>query len=77
MPLKDPNTEKNSGIGLFSALGLLGNVGLTLAGAVGIGMICGIGLDNFIGTGHLFTVVGGILGAAGGFLALYRKIMKK
>jgi F0F1-type ATP synthase assembly protein I len=40
-------------------------------------MVCGLGLDNLTGTGHLFTVVAGILGAAGGFLALYRKIMRK
>lgn len=48
--------------------------GTALAGAVIGGLIVGMLLDRWLGTGPWLAVAGLLLGAAGGFLELFRAL---
>lgn len=68
--------EKPGGAGIFSALALLSEIGLTMAGCVAMMMGVGWMVEKLIDTGGLITVLFGLAGAAMGFMAVYRRILK-
>ena len=55
-------------------LALASRVGLELVAATVLGAGLGYGLDRWLGTGPWLVVVGVVLGAAAGFLAVYRLV---
>jgi ATP synthase protein I len=55
-------------------LALASRVGLELVAATVLGAGLGYGLDRWLGTGPWLLVVGVVLGAAAGFLAVYRLV---
>ena len=55
-------------------LALASRVGLELVAATLLGAGLGYGLDRWLGTGPWLLVVGVVLGAAAGFLAVYRLV---
>jgi ATP synthase protein I len=55
-------------------LALASRVGLELVAATVLGAGLGYALDRWLGTGPWLLVVGVVLGAAAGFLAVYRLV---
>lgn len=55
-------------------LALASRVGLELVAATVIGAGLGYALDRWLGTGPWLMVVGVVLGAAAGFLGIYRLV---
>ncbi len=55
-------------------LALASRVGLELVAATVLGAGLGYGLDRWLGTGPWLLVVGVVLGAVAGFLAVYRLV---
>ena len=55
-------------------LALASRVGLELVAATVLGAGLGYGLDRWLGTEPWLLVVGVVLGAAAGFLAVYRLV---
>lgn len=55
-------------------LALASRVGLELVAATLLGAGLGYGLDRWLGTGPWLLVVGVVLGAVAGFLAVYRLV---
>lgn len=51
-------------------------IGLELAGAVMLGAACGWWADKKLGTGPWLTLVGALLGIAGGFYVVARELFK-
>ena len=56
-------------------LGLLAQIGLSMAVSIYIGYRLGSALDRALATDMVFTLVGSALGIGAGFLASYRMIM--
>lgn len=63
-------------VGIFSALALLSEIGLTMAGCVAMAMGTGWMIEKLIDTGGLLPVLFGLAGAVLGFVAVYRRILK-
>ena len=57
---------------LARALALVGQLGFTVAGGVAAGVAAGWALDRWAGTRAVFTILGILVGLAGGALAAYR-----
>ena len=55
-------------------LALASRVGLELVASTVLGAGLGYGLDRWLGTGPWLLVVGVVLGAVAGFLAVYRLV---
>jgi ATP synthase protein I len=55
---------------------LLSRVGLVMAFSLLFFFFIGMKLDSFVGTFPLFTIIGVLLGVAGGFYNVYRAIME-
>ena len=50
-------------------------LGLTMAGSIGLGLAVGYYLDRWLGTGGLLLVLFILLGVFGGGITCYRQIM--
>ena len=57
-------------------LGLLGSLGFAAAACIIGGVLGGCYLDNQLGTGVAFLIVGTLLGVAGACVLAYRWIMR-
>lgn len=57
-------------------LTLVTQLGLTMAGSIGLGFFAGFYLDRWLGTRGLFLIVFILLGVAGGFITVFREITK-
>jgi ATP synthase protein I len=57
-------------------LALVSQVGLTMAGSIGLCFAIGYFLDKWLGTRGIFLVIFIILGVIGGGVTVYRQIMK-
>ena len=53
---------------------LVMQIGLTMAGCILFCFFIGLYLDRWLGTGGLFTIIGILLGIAGGGVTVYRQI---
>lgn len=51
-------------------------LGLQLAASVVLFMLAGRWLDGKLGTGQWLTLVGALVGGAGGFYSLYRNVVR-
>ncbi len=51
-------------------------IGLTMAGSIIFCMYVGRLLDNWLGTGGIFTIIFILLGIVGGGVVVYRQIME-
>ncbi|MBW1714077.1 MAG: AtpZ/AtpI family protein [Deltaproteobacteria bacterium] len=56
-------------------LALVSQLGLTMAGSIGLGFALGFYLDRWLGTRGIFLVVFILLGVAGGGWTCYRQVM--
>ncbi|MFP4200609.1 MAG: AtpZ/AtpI family protein [Bacillota bacterium] len=56
-------------------LSLLFHIGILIVASIYIGFLGGSWLDDYLGAGMSFTVVGVILGVASGFWGSYRVMM--
>lgn len=73
-------TRKAPPMSTVQALAIASQFGVSLAVAVGVGLLVGQWLDGRLGTGLLFTLVGVFLGLAGAGMTtvtLYRNSLKK
>lgn len=68
---QDP-LHKRSGA---SQAGEYAGVGLQFAGAILIFLFLGIKLDEWLGTEPWFLILGVFVGSAGGFWAMYRRLV--
>lgn len=59
---------------LFSALGLVTQIGLVVAVSIYLGWLAGSFLDGRWGNGYLFSVLGLVVGVFAGFLVVYQMI---
>lgn len=62
---------------VFSALALVGQVGLTMGAAIGLGVVGGLYLDRWFGGRGIFLVLMIALGIASGGYAVYKLMMKE
>ncbi len=62
---------------VFSALALVGQVGLTMGAAIGLGVLGGLYLDRWLGGRGIVLVLMIALGIASGGYAVYKLMMKE
>jgi F0F1-type ATP synthase assembly protein I len=60
----------------YDEIAIVSQLGLTMAGSILFCLAVGYGLDEWLGTGRIFTVVFILLGILGGGVTVYRQIMK-
>jgi ATP synthase protein I len=60
---------------VFAAFALLGQVGLTVAAGLAVGMLAGWGLDRWLGTRPAFLIAGMVLGLGGGAVSAGRLLL--
>jgi len=60
----------------LTAFSLVGQIGLIMFASVAIGLIGGMYLDRWLGTGHVFMIILTLLGVASGFRAVYLMVKK-
>lgn len=71
-PEMTPRNQPNSGFGLgHKYLGM----GLRFAGGIILFMLVGLGLDRWLGSMPVGTIVGTLAGAVLSFLSVYRELM--
>ncbi|MBP2637708.1 MAG: putative F0F1-ATPase subunit Ca2+/Mg2+ transporter [Firmicutes bacterium] len=68
MPEKPGNT--------WAALGVAGNIGLTMVATIAVGLFGGRWLDNFFASSPWCTVSGIVVGMLAGLWSTYKKIIK-
>lgn len=61
---------------LLDTLAFGGQLGLTMAGSIGLGLFIGYKLDKWLGTKGLFIIIFIILGIIGGGVKIYIEINK-
>ncbi len=59
---------------LIKQLGTLSTLGIAFAVAISIGTAVGYGLDRWLGTSPLFTIIFFFFGVAAGYLNIFRAI---
>ena len=74
--MSDDHPPEKDKLGLLQAMGLVLQLGLTLAAIAGGAAYVGIVLDRKAGTGWIFTAGFSLLGVAGSFYALYKMVMR-
>ena len=62
---------------VFSALALVGQVGLTMGAAIGLGVVGGLYLDRWLDASGIVLVLMIGLGIAAGGYAVYKLMMKE
>jgi ATP synthase protein I len=60
----------------YDEIAIVSQLGLTMAGSILLCLAAGYGLDKWLDTKPLFTIVFIILGIIGGGVTVYRQIMK-
>ncbi|MFO7774923.1 MAG: AtpZ/AtpI family protein [Candidatus Hydrogenedentota bacterium] len=61
---------------VFSALALVGQVGLTMSASIGLGVVAGLYLDRWLKASGIVLVLMIGLGIAGGGYGVYKLMMK-
>ena len=56
---------------IFRAIGLLGQLGVSMAACIFVGVIAGKYLDIWFGTSPVFLIMGSIIGGVASFKVLY------
>lgn len=59
---------------ILEQLNIVTQLGLTMVGSIGLGLLIGYYLDKWLGTGGIFLVVFIFLGVIGGGHTVYRQI---
>ena len=59
---------------IFEQLTLVSQLGLTMAGSIGLGFAIGYFLDKWLGTRGIFLILFILLGIVGGGYTVYRQI---
>lgn len=59
---------------IFEQLTLVSQLGLTMAGSIGLGFVIGFYLDKWVGTRGIFLTLFILLGIGGGGYTVYRQI---
>jgi ATP synthase protein I len=59
---------------LYEAFSLAGSIGLSMVATILVGLFGGRLMDNWLGTGPWFTLVGILLGMVSGFWATYKQV---
>ena len=62
---------------MFSALSMVGTIGLNMVATVAVGLFGGRAVDNWLGTSPWATVTGIVLGMVAGLWATYKRIIGK
>jgi len=60
----------------WGSLALVGQLGLTIALPIALGAIGGNFLDGYVHTGHLFVLLGLLLGLTSGIYGAYRLLAR-
>lgn len=68
-PRRDPKM-----LGVYREYGPYLTLGIQLAAAVVIFLVAGVWADSKLGTSPLFTLLGLLLGSAGGFIKFFRTV---
>ncbi len=76
MPQGRENSDESRPRAGMSRTLVLTTVGITLAVSVGLGAVVGMWLDRHWGTEPWLTVAGLLVGAAAGFLELWRTVQR-
>jgi ATP synthase protein I len=63
--------------GYLKYLALVGEVGVVIAASIGGGLLAGVLLDRWLGTGPVLTVVLLLAGIAAGFLQMFRLLLPR
>ena len=61
---------------VWESLGALAGIGFVIAVPIALGVILGSYLDHRLNTGHLFLLLGLLLGLISGFYGAYRLISR-
>lgn len=61
---------------LLYALGLVAQIGLVIVISAGLGWWGGAYLDQRLGSGYVWSVIGMLLGVVSGFIAVYRMLLR-
>ncbi len=61
---------------LLAVLALVGQLGFIMAGSILGGLLAGVYLDRWLGSGPVLTIVLLLCGIGGGFVAVYRLVMR-
>ena len=61
-------------LGVYREYGPYLTLGIQLAAAVVIFLVLGVWVDSKLGTSPLFTLLGLLLGSAGGFIKFFRTV---
>ncbi|MBN1593561.1 MAG: AtpZ/AtpI family protein [Candidatus Coatesbacteria bacterium] len=60
----------------FRSFGLITQIGLTVVLAIGIGFAGGFYIDRWLDTGHVFLIIGILLGIGAAFFNVYRMLLR-
>ncbi len=71
-----PRGKPESQLSALTAIALVGQVGLIMAGAIGAGFMAGLFLDRWLGARGLALTAMILLGVAAGGYTVYRIILK-
>lgn len=66
--------RKTTPLGVYREYGPYLTLGIQLAAAVVIFLVVGVWADSRLGTSPLFTLLGLLLGSAGGFIKFFRTV---
>jgi len=75
-PEKSPDQQISALRSAMTAFSLVGQIGLIMFVSVAIGLIGGMYLDRWLGTGHLLMIILTLLGVASGFRTVYIMVKK-
>jgi len=75
-PDREPEEPFSALRSALTAFSLVGQIGLVMFASVAIGLIGGMYLDRWLGTGHVFMIVLTLLGVASGFRAVFLMVKK-
>lgn len=72
MSVKDDDKRQ-----LLAAVGMVGNVGLTMVATALVGLFGGRFIDDKLGSSPWFTIIGILLGLVSGMWSAYRQVVRK
>ena len=72
--MEQKNTPSSAKVEALRAFGLLSGVGIYFVVFLGVFIFLGKCADDFLGTGHVCTIVGILLGFPAAIYSLYRQL---
>jgi len=73
---KEPEEQISAFRSALTAFSVVGQIGIVMFASVAIGLLGGIYIDRWLGTGHVFMIILTLLGVASGFRAVYLMVKK-